>query len=62
MPAAVPAIPPKPKIAAMIAITRNVNAQLSMLKPRPRNPALNQVCPYCAFSTGAACGVITYFS
>jgi len=32
MPAAVPAIPPKPKIAAMIAITRNVNAQLSMIK------------------------------
>jgi hypothetical protein len=34
MPAAVPAIPPKPKIAAMIAITRNVNAQLIMIHHR----------------------------
>ena len=48
MPAAVPAIPPKPKIAAMIAITRNVNAQLSMIKLRAAHYALNQVCCYSA--------------
>jgi hypothetical protein len=34
MPAAVPAILPKPKTAAMIAITKNINAQLSMIKVR----------------------------
>src|SRR5512140_50616 len=31
MPAAVPATPPKPKIAAIIAITRNVNAHPNMV-------------------------------
>jgi hypothetical protein len=37
MPAEAPAIPPKPKIAAMIAITRNMTAHLNMnerLSPR----------------------------
>jgi len=46
MPAAVPAIPPKPKIAAMIAITRNVNAQLSMIQLRPAGDLLNRVSSY----------------
>jgi len=31
MPAAVPAIPPKPKIAAIIAITKNVNAHPNII-------------------------------
>ena len=48
MPAAVPAIPPKPKIAAMIAITRNVNAQLSIIKVRVVQWPLNRVCCYSA--------------
>jgi hypothetical protein len=43
MPAAVPAIPPNPKIAAMIAITRNVNAQLSMIQNRAAVGLLNRV-------------------
>jgi hypothetical protein len=46
MPAAVPAIPPNPNIAAIIAITRNVNAQLSMIKGHAFSRALNEVCPY----------------
>jgi hypothetical protein len=32
IPAAVPAIPPKPKIAAITAITRNTTAHDNMLK------------------------------
>lgn len=31
MPAAVPAIPPNPRTAAIIAITKNVNAQLNIM-------------------------------
>jgi hypothetical protein len=50
MPAAVPAIPPNPKIAAMIAITKNVNAQLSMIQLRPPPSPLNEVCPYSDWS------------
>jgi len=38
MPAAVPAIPPKPKIAAMIAITKNVNAHPNMINTSCRCP------------------------
>jgi len=71
MPAAVPAIPPKPKIAAMIAITRNVNAQLSMIQLRLAHTPLNRVCCYSKgkvdpslagslFNTQGA-GVATYF-
>jgi hypothetical protein len=33
--AAVPAIPPNPKIAAMIAITKNTTAQESIVKSPP---------------------------
>lgn len=33
MPAAVPAIPPNPKIAAIIAITKNVNAHPNINNP-----------------------------
>jgi len=36
MPAAVPAIPPKPKIAAIIAITKNVNAHPNMMNRTTR--------------------------
>ncbi len=31
MPAAVPAIPPKPKIAAIMAITKKINAHPNMI-------------------------------
>jgi hypothetical protein len=52
MPTAVPAIPPKPKIAAIIAITKNVNADANMINPYARD-ALRRNKVYSYFLTDA---------
>lgn len=56
---AVPAIPPNPKIAAIIAITKNINAHPNMiLTSAAPGSFFHQVCPY--LQEGIH-GVITYY-
>ena len=57
---AVPAIPPKPKIAAIIAITKNIKAHPNMLLTSPRlRDSFHWVSPY---FVSREHGVITYYN